>query len=372
LAIRFAVETIPPFLMAGTRFLIAGCVLYVFRRFLMKDTPPLKIEWRSAAIVGLFLLVGGNGAVTWAEQRVPSGIAALLVASAPLWMVLLDAIRPGRQRPAGWTLAGVLLGFFGIIVLVGPAQFFGNGGQVDPVGALALTFAAFSWAIGSLYNRGARLPGSPLLSTGMEMLAGGLGLVLLGTLTGEWSRLDLAEVSARSLATHLIRVHPGGLWPTSGCYAWLHQPGFDLCLCQPTGGNFGRQLAGRRSHHPKHPAGGCHHYRSAALIAHPAGKPFRTGSGGVYCSGRLTAEPEENIAWIFPPARRSACTKAGSNCEPEQRMISGRLLPVSAPGYTRPVGGHGTISATLTRRFPNGIAPPASLSGSPPIQRSWW
>src|SRR3990172_8577847 len=94
LAIRFAVETIPPFLMAGVRFLIAGGVLYLLRRVIVKDASPLRIEWRSAAIVGLFLLVGGNGAVTWAEQRVPSGIAALLVGSAPLWMVVLDSFRP--------------------------------------------------------------------------------------------------------------------------------------------------------------------------------------------------------------------------------------------------------------------------------------
>jgi drug/metabolite transporter (DMT)-like permease len=220
LAIRFAVETIPPFLMASTRFLIAGSVLYAFRRFLMKDAPPLRIEWRSAAIVGLFLLVGGNGAVTWAEQRVPSGIAALLVASAPLWMVLMDAFRPGGRRPPAWTLAGVLLGFCGIVVLVGPAQFFGNGGQVDPLGALALTFAAFSWAIGSLYNRGARLPGSPLLSTGMEMLAGGLGLMLLGTLTGEWSQLELAQISARSLAG-LAYLIVFGSWVGFVAYIWL-------------------------------------------------------------------------------------------------------------------------------------------------------
>jgi drug/metabolite transporter (DMT)-like permease len=220
LAIRFAVETIPPFLMASVRFLIAGGVLYLFRRFVMKDAAPQRIEWRSAAIVGLFLLVGGNGAVSWAEQRVPSGVAALLVGSAPLWMVLLDALRPGDRRPAGWTLAGVLLGFGGIVVLVGPAQLFGNGTRVDLLGALALTFAAFSWAIGSLYNRGARLPPSPLLATGMEMLMGSLGLALLGSLTGEWSRLEPAAISARSLAG-LVYLIIFGSWVGFVAYIWL-------------------------------------------------------------------------------------------------------------------------------------------------------
>jgi drug/metabolite transporter (DMT)-like permease len=111
LAIMFAVQSIPPFLMAGTRFLIAGAVLYIWRRLIAKDTVPQKIEWRSAAIVGFFLLVAGNGSVVWAEQHVPSGIAALLVGSAPLWMVLIDAFRPGGRKPTGATMLGVGLGF---------------------------------------------------------------------------------------------------------------------------------------------------------------------------------------------------------------------------------------------------------------------
>jgi drug/metabolite transporter (DMT)-like permease len=197
LAIRFAVETMPPFLMAGVRFLIAGAAVYAFRR-LRGDPAPARFEWRSAAIVGLLLLVGGNGSVVWAEQRVPSGIAALLVGSAPLWMVLIDSLRPGGRRPGGWAILGVLVGFVGIAVLVGPSQLIGIEGNVDSLGAGALTLAALFWAAGSLYNRGARLPASPLLGTGMEMLAGGSGLLLLGTLTGEWSRLDFAGIAPRS------------------------------------------------------------------------------------------------------------------------------------------------------------------------------
>jgi drug/metabolite transporter (DMT)-like permease len=219
LAIRFAVETMPPFLMAGVRFLVAGGVLYTFRR-LRGDPTPLRIEWRSAAIVGFFLLVGGNGSVVWAEQRVPSGIAALLVGSAPLWMVLLDSLRPGGRRPGGWTILGVVLGFAGIVILVGPAQLIGIEGGVDLLGAAALTLAAFSWAVGSLYNRGARLPGSPLLGTGMEMLMGGFGLLLLGTLTGEWSRLDIAAIAPRSWwgLAYLIVF---GSWVGFAAYVWL-------------------------------------------------------------------------------------------------------------------------------------------------------
>lgn len=219
LAIRFAVETMPPFLMAGVRFLIAGGVLYGLRR-LRGDPAPTRREWRSAAIVGLFLLIGGNGSVVWAEQRVPSGIAALLVGSAPLWMVLIDALRSGGRLPARWALVGVALGFFGIVLLVGPAHVIGLEGSVDLFGAGALTFAAFSWAIGSLYNRGARLPASPLLGTGMEMLMGGLGLVLLGGFSGEFSRLDWASISAKSLwgLAYLVIF---GSWVGFAAYVWL-------------------------------------------------------------------------------------------------------------------------------------------------------
>lgn len=219
LAIRFAVETMPPFLMAGVRFLIAGGVLYGLRR-LRGDPAPTGREWRSAAIIGLFLLIGGNGSVVWAEQRVPSGIAALLVGSAPLWMVLLDALRRGGRLPTRWALVGVALGFVGIVLLVGPAHLIGLEGSVDLLGSAALTFAAFSWAIGSLYNRGARLPASPLLGTGMEMLMGGLGLILLGGFSGEFNRLDLASISAKSLwgLAYLIVF---GSWVGFAAYVWL-------------------------------------------------------------------------------------------------------------------------------------------------------
>ena len=220
LAISFGVESIQPFLMAGTRFLIAGSVLYLLRRILYKDPSPARFEWRSAAIVGFFLLVGGNGLVSWAEQSVPSGIAALLVASAPLWMVLIDGLRPGGHRPGSWTIAGVVLGFLGIVVLVGPSQFIGLQSEVDPWGAAALTLAAFSWAVGSLYNRGAKLPASPLLGTGMEMLAGGAMLMLVGTVRGEWSQLDIGAISARSLwgLAYLIVF---GSWVGFAAYTWL-------------------------------------------------------------------------------------------------------------------------------------------------------
>lgn len=218
LAIRFAVDTMPPFLMAGVRFLIAGLIMYSWR-ILAGDRPPVRIEWRSAAIIGFFLLLGGNGAVVWAEQRVPSGIAALMVGSAPLWMVTLDALRPGGRRPNKRTILGVLLGFTGIVVLIGPGQFTGSG-RIDSLGVAALLLAAFMWAVGSLYSRHAPLPGSPLLGTGMEMLAGGGMLLLLGTLTGEWRQLDLQAISTQSWLGLLYLIIFGAL-VAFAAYTWL-------------------------------------------------------------------------------------------------------------------------------------------------------
>lgn len=219
LAIRFVVESMPPFLAAGFRFLIAGLVLYAFRR-LRGDQAPRRIEWRSAAIVGLFMLLGGNGLVMWAEKRVASSIAALMIASVPLWMALIDSLRPGGRRPNGWVITGVITGFAGITILVGPTQLIGITGEVNLLGVLALLMAAFSWAVGSLYNRGAELPASPLLGVGMEMLVGGLALLLLGTLLGEWTQLNLAAVETRSwLGFGYLVVF--GSWVGFASYIWL-------------------------------------------------------------------------------------------------------------------------------------------------------
>ncbi|MFL7891690.1 MAG: EamA family transporter [Anaerolineales bacterium] len=219
LAIRFVIETLPPFLSGGFRFVIAGAVLYAFQR-LRGAQPPQRTEWRSAAIVGLFMLVGGTGVVMWAEQRVASSIAALIIASVPLWMALIDSLRPGGRRPTGWVISGVIAGFAGILILVNPAQLLSTAVTIDLVGILALLFAAFSWASGSLYNRGAKLPASPLLGVGMEMLVGGFGLLFLGTVLGEWARFDLSAVTLRSWLgfAYLVVV---GSWVGYATYMWL-------------------------------------------------------------------------------------------------------------------------------------------------------
>jgi len=219
LAIRFAVESMPPFLMAGVRFLIAGVILFVWRR-LTGDIRPLKIEWRSAAIVGGLLLIGGNGNVVWAEQHVASGIAALIVGSAPLWMVAIDAIRPGGKKANLQTWAGVIIGFIGILVLINPLAMLRNPQQFNTLGILSLLLGAFLWALGSLYSRNATLPSSPLLGTGMEMLVGGVGLFILGTFTGEWAQVNLSTISARSIWGLLYLIIFGSLVGYSA-YTWL-------------------------------------------------------------------------------------------------------------------------------------------------------
>ncbi|HMK39699.1 MAG TPA: EamA family transporter, partial [Bacteroidota bacterium] len=196
LAIRFGVETIPPFMMAGMRFTVAGLLLYGWARFRGAPRPAGK-EWRSAAVIGLLLLFVANGGVTWAEQRVPSGIAALLAATVPVWIVLLDWGMHGAARPRPGVVAGLIVGIAGVLMLIGPDQILGHN-RLDMPGIGVLLIAAISWASGSLYSRKAKLPASPLLATSMEMLTGAAALLVLSALTGEFQGFHPAEVSVRS------------------------------------------------------------------------------------------------------------------------------------------------------------------------------
>jgi drug/metabolite transporter (DMT)-like permease len=217
LAIRFGVETIPPFVMAGTRHLTAGLLLYAWIR--AKGTPrPERRHWGSAAVIGGLMLLGGNGLVTWAEQRVPSGLAALIVASVPIWMAVLAGIEK-RRRPAGFMIAGLALGFAGIALLVVPGRF-GGGEHVDPLGAAALLAAALSWSIGSLSSRHVSLPASTLMAVAMEMIAGGGLLWIAGLLGGEAARLHLSAISLRSALSLGYLIVFGSLLGFSA-YVWL-------------------------------------------------------------------------------------------------------------------------------------------------------
>ncbi len=218
LGIRYALETLPPFLMAGTRFIMAGSFLLIWqwRRGVVL---PSRVHWRSALIIGGLMIVGGNGGVTWAEQHVPSGLAALMIGAVPVWIVMFDWLAFGGARPNGWMALGLVGGLTGLALLIGPAEFAG-GERIDLVGAAALVASAISWAIGSLYSRRAPLPAVALQATGMEMLAGGVLQIIVGTLIGEWGKFDPGGVSLRSVLAMFYLGLFGSLVGFSA-YIWL-------------------------------------------------------------------------------------------------------------------------------------------------------
>ena len=196
LAIRVGIESFPPFILAGVRHLIAGVVLYaVFRR--KTGIRPTVAHWWTAAVTGLMLLFVGNGGVSWAEQTVPSGIAALLVATVSLWLVFFDWLRPGGIRPVARVATGLLMGFGGLALLVGPAHL-GGAGRVEPRGAAVLVVASLAWAWGSLYSKHRDKPPAPMLNAGMQSLAGGVALLIMASLTGEFHGFHFGAVSQRS------------------------------------------------------------------------------------------------------------------------------------------------------------------------------
>ena len=215
LAIRIGVGTIPPFIMGAIRFLIAGSVLYLVVR--PRERPTLA-QWKSAAIVGVLLLVFGNGAVMWAEQKMPSGIASLIVAVVPLWMVLLDWARRGGKRPTAIVMVGVLLGLGGLAILVNP--FAPSTATVDRLGVLALLGGSLSWAVGSLYSKHAPHHPKPLVGPAMQMLAGGVGLAIISVVSGELGRFHPGTVSTHSMLAVLYLVIFGSLVGYS-VYIWL-------------------------------------------------------------------------------------------------------------------------------------------------------
>ena len=216
LGIAYAIETLPPFLMAGTRFLVAGAILYAAARLVGgagRSARPDRTQWGFAALTGVLMLGVGNGGVSWAQQTVPSGIAAIVIASIPLWVVLIDRVAFGARL--SWVAAvGVAVGFAGVAVLINPS----SPDRIDPAGGAALLAAAFCWATGTLLSRGQRLTVPPLVAAGMQMLCGGVALVAAGLVAGELG--DVQAPSWRSVLALAYLVVFGSLLAFSA-YAWL-------------------------------------------------------------------------------------------------------------------------------------------------------
>lgn len=217
LGMKFAIETLPPLTMLGIRFGTAGALLYAFKR--LRGLPaPNREEWKGASLVGALMLLGGTGGVVWAEQFVPSNIAAIIIATVPLWMLLIRWLIQREERPGSLSITGILLGFSGIVLLVASTGSLKAGG--DWAGQLALVIAALLWASGSLYSRVATLPKAPLMAISMQMLAGGLFCFMAGGMSGEWALLDWRTVSLRSLLALGWLITFGSLVGFS-CYIWL-------------------------------------------------------------------------------------------------------------------------------------------------------
>jgi drug/metabolite transporter (DMT)-like permease len=209
LAIRFAVETIPPLLMSGTRFLVAGGALYLWCVFRGgKSSSPTSTQWGAAATTGLFLIAASYGLVSWAELTVPSGIVALITAMTPLWMVLFSSIAIAR-RPSAPVVAGIAIGLGAQALLFGVGS--ADHARIDPWGLGAVLLAGICWAIGSLRARKADLPADAFLGSAMQMLTGGAVLVVVGLLAGEGAHFTLGDVSRRSAIAWAYLVVAGSM-----------------------------------------------------------------------------------------------------------------------------------------------------------------
>ena len=216
LAIRFAIETLPGFLMAGIRFVVAGSLIYGWQRVRGKAKPH-PTHWLTALLIGFFLLVGGNGGVVFAEYRVASGLVALLIATEPLWVVLVDWLRPHGRRPHGLEVLGLLVGFSGAAWLMAPAA---QGGGIDLLGAAVVLGAALSWAVGSVCSRELDTPRDPFQATAMTMIMGGILLVTLGFITGEGHAVNFDAFSFKSVAALIYLIVFGAMIGFSA-YVWL-------------------------------------------------------------------------------------------------------------------------------------------------------
>src|ERR1700738_981790 len=221
LGIRIAIETIPPLAMAAIRRSLVGLILYPILR-IKTGIRPTAAHWWTAAVTGVSLLCVSNGGLSWAEQRVPSGIAALLVATISLWLAILDWLRPRGTRPGPLVFIGLVLGFAGMALLVGPANL-GGARRIDLVGTGVLVIASFVWACASLYSKQRVMPESPLLVVAMQSLAGAAALWVAAIVSGELGTLHFAAISGRSwMALIYLVVFGSGMGFTAYLYILKH------------------------------------------------------------------------------------------------------------------------------------------------------
>ncbi len=218
LGIRVAVESMPPFLMAGVRFFLAGGLLFTFLK--LKGRPwPTARQWRINPIIGTFLLLGGNGLVVWAEQFTPSGITALIIGVTPLFIVLTEWAWPGGSRPGRITFAALLLGFAGVAWLSAPWEH-GSGQPVSTAGLVAILAACASWGVGAIFSRHAKHGAEPLVASALQMVGGGVMLLIAALVRGEAGRSVLGAVTPASWFGFVYLVLVGSLVGFS-TFVWL-------------------------------------------------------------------------------------------------------------------------------------------------------
>lgn len=218
LGIRVAVETMPPFLMAGMRFAVAGALVFSF--LLLKGASwPKPSQWKDQMIIGIFLLLGGNAVVSWSEKRTPSGIACLILGASPLSMVILDWMRPGGRRPTMSLVLGVVVGIAGIALLLGPGAI-PAGYRPPAIDIIALFVASISWWVGSLYSKHSATATPLLMASSMQMLSGSFFMLLTGLMLGEGSALHLSTITLHSWLAFSYLVVAGSVvaFPV---YVWL-------------------------------------------------------------------------------------------------------------------------------------------------------
>ncbi len=215
LAIGVGVRDIPPFLMAGVRFFTAGAILFLVAR--RGEAPLTRREWAEAALAGVLFFTAAHGLGHWAQVRIPSGAAAVLVATVVFWIAGLDAVFVARRRPSLVAILCTLTGFSGVVVLVAPWR---SEAVLDPTGVTAMLLGPIAWATASLWSRRPSMPRCLPLSAGAQMLVGGTVLLLLGTVSGQWSQVTLADVGAPAFAALLYLVVFGSI-VAFVAYTWL-------------------------------------------------------------------------------------------------------------------------------------------------------